>query len=216
MADPDELLTTLRAALLALEETRADLLALAARVVALTEEVAARAPDPAAVEAAVEARTAALRPQIAAADALGHGRLHLGEEVDKYTVSNADGPPCLELLPICKARCCALVFGLSTQDLDEGIIKWDHGQPYLIRHGDDGRCVHQDRATGACGCYQHRPAPCRSYDCRDDPRIWTDFARRELAPEGTRREPLDGFRMQVAHGRDLALAFEALSLRRQK
>ena len=109
-----------------------------------------------------------------------------------------------------------LVFGLSTQDLDEGLIQWDHGQPYLIRHDADGFCTHQDRATGQCGCYQVRPAPCRSYDCRKDARIWTDFDQRVLAPEGTVREPLDAFRMEVARDRDVALMFESLSLRRQK
>lgn len=226
MAAPDDdgrdpidvaaVVTTLRAALLAIEETRADLITLAARVVALTETVAVSTSAPAALEAAVDARTDELRPQIAAADALGPGRLHLGGDVDKYAVSNADGPPCLELLPICRARCCGLVFGLSTQDLDEGIIKWDHGQPYLIRHDADGLCTHQVRATGECGCYQARPAPCRSYDCRRDPRIWTDFDQRLLAPPDTRRDPEAGFRMEVARDRDLALTFEGLSLRRQK
>jgi len=215
MDDP-ELLRTLRATLLSLEETRADLLALAARVVALTEQVATLAPAPAALEAAVDDRTAALAPQIAAADALGHGRLHLGGTIDKYTVSNADGPPCLEILPICKGRCCALVFGLSTQDLDEGVIQWDHGQPYLIKHDDDGLCTHQSRPAGQCGCYQHRPAPCRSYDCRHDARIWTDYERRILAPDLNRSEPSDSFRMEVVQDRAVALQFEALSLRRQK
>lgn len=215
-ADPDDLLPTLRAALLSLEETRADLLTLAARVVALTEQVAAQTVSPAALEAAVDERTDTLRPQIAAADALGPGRLHLNAELDKYAVSNANGPPCLEVLPICKGRCCALVFGLSTQDLDEGIIKWEHGQPYLIRHDADGFCTHQVRPTGECGCYQARPAPCRTYDCRQDDRIWTDFDQRILAPEGTRRDPLDRFRMEVARDRDVAMMFEGQSLRRQK
>lgn len=172
------------------------------------------APSAELAEAALEARTAALRPQIAAADALGPGRLHLGADVDKYQVSNEHGPPCLELLPICKARCCSMVFGLSSQDLDEGVIKWDHGQPYLIRHEADGFCTHQDRTTGACGCYQQRPAPCRSYDCRNDPRVWTDFDQRILAPAGTRTDPSERFRMETADERARALLFEAMSLRR--
>jgi Fe-S-cluster containining protein len=212
--DPAELLRTLRAALLSIEETRADLVALAARVVALGEQVAVLTPSPAATDAALDARTAVLRPQIAAADALGDGRLHLGGTVDKYQISNADGPPCLEVLPICKGRCCALVFGLSTQDLDEGVIKWDHGQPYLIRHDADGLCTHQVRPTGECGCYHHRPAPCRTYDCRNDARIWVDFERRILAPPNARREPSARFRMESAQDLALALTFESLSLRR--
>jgi hypothetical protein len=31
--------------------------------------------------------------------------------------------------------------------------------------------------------YEHRPAICRTYDCRKDPRIWIDFEKRIPAPE---------------------------------
>jgi len=62
-------------------------------------------------------------------------------------------------------------------------VRWDHGRPYLIRHDADGACTHLDRALGTgCTVYAQRPATCRTYDCRTDPRIWRDFARRELAP----------------------------------
>ena len=57
------------------------------------------------------------------------------------------------------------------------------GRPYLLRHGPDGRCAHLG-PTG-CDAYAHRPATCRRYDCRDDPRVWTDYARRELASAAT-------------------------------
>ncbi len=204
---------TARATLLALEEVRGQLHALAAQVVAVTEAVAAAGPDPAAAEAAILERAAALRPGIAAADAMDVGRLQLGATVDKYQVSNDGGPPCLELLPICGGRCCALTFALSTQDLEEGVIKWDHGRPYLIRHDDDGRCTHQRRSDGACGCYTHRPAPCRTYDCRGDRRIWTNFERRELAPAMTPDAVDAGFRAEVVAERDLALLLEALAVR---
>lgn len=176
-----DLIRTARATLLAVEELRSDLHALAARVVALGEQVAAGAPDPSAVEAAVDARAAELVRAIATADANGPGRVHLGDAHDKYAIVAEDGgPPCLELLPICQARCCTLSFALSSQDLDEGVVRWDHGQPYLIRQDATGRCVHQ--RDHACGCYAQRPAPCRAFDCRADPRIWRDYAAREPAP----------------------------------
>ena len=149
-------------------------------MVALGEQVAATTSDPRAAEAAVDARAAELVRAIAVADTDAPGRLHLGDAVDKYEIVADDGPPCLELLPICAARCCTLTFALSSQDLDEGVVRWDHGQPYLIRQDADGRCVHQ--RDHACTCYAQRPAPCRAFDCRSDPRIWRDYAQRELAP----------------------------------
>ena len=33
---------------------------------------------------------------------------------------------------LCKASCCRLPFALSRQDVEEGIVRWDLGQPYLI------------------------------------------------------------------------------------
>jgi Putative zinc- or iron-chelating domain len=207
---------TARATLVALEELRSDLHALAAQVVALAEQVVAAAADPKAADATLAARTRELLPAIALADAMNEGRIQLGNTVDKYQVSNADGPPCLELLPICGGRCCALTFPLSTQDLDEGVIKWDHGRPYLIRHDDDGRCSHQRRPTGDCGCYQHRPAPCRSYDCRNDPRIWTDFTTRQLAPAMQPDQIDSDFRHGAVREREFGLLLESLSVRRRQ
>ena len=35
-------------------------------------------------------------------------------------------------------------------------------------------------------CYSihaQRPVPCRAYDCRQDQRIWSDFAQRIVSPE---------------------------------
>lgn len=211
-----ELVRTLRATWLALEELRGQVHALAAQVVAVTEAVAAGAADRDAAEAAIVARAATLRPAIAAADAMDDGRLQLGAVPDKYGLPDDGGPPCLEVLPICQGRCCALTFALSSQDLDEGVIQWDRGRPYLIRHDDDGRCTHQRRPTGECGCYQHRPAPCRTYDCRDDRRIWTDFATRTLAPAMSPDDVDASFRAEAVRERDLGLTLEALTVRDRK
>lgn len=211
-------LRALRAALLAVEELRGDLLRLAARVVALEDELTRRLPpaEAAAVTAAVEARTPALLAEIQAADLGGPSRLQLGLAVDKYQVpAPADGgPPCLELLPVCQARCCSFTFALSTQDLDEGVVRWDRGRPYLIAQEADGWCTHLSRAGAGCTCYAQRPAPCRSFDCRGDRRVWADYERRVLAelPAGDAPPSADA-RREAARGHELALALEAAALR---
>ncbi len=108
-------------------------------------------------------------------------RVRLRAWVDKYRIPNAD-VDCAALYPLCHARCCSLSFELTTQDLDEGVVRWEVEEPYLIRHEADGYCSHLDRATGGCGVYARRPATCRGYDCRGDRRIWADFDRRIPAP----------------------------------
>ncbi len=107
-----------------------------------------------------------------------HGRVArhlpvLGAAVDKRRVPSAD-IPCDDNLPLCGAICCSLVVHLSQEDLDEGVVAWDPDRPYWIAHVD-GRCAH---FAGGCTIYEARPAPCRSYDCRGDRRIWLDYDRR--------------------------------------
>lgn len=120
----------------------------------------------------------------------------LGAAVDKYAVENAD-VPCAENLKWCKAICCSLVVHLSPQDLDEGVVQWDAARPYWIAHAH-GRCAH---FADGCTIYPQRPAPCRSFDCRADTRIWLDYARRIPNPNlerlavasanARRRPPID-------------------------
>jgi Fe-S-cluster containining protein len=43
----------------------------------------------------------------------------------------------------------------------------------------DGACTH--REGHFCSVYDNRPAVCRTYDCRRDKRIWSDYERRILA-----------------------------------
>ena len=221
MADDarDDGVDGLRAANLAVADLRAELHHLAAQVVALIEVVGDRlgAPIDDAVDAAAGPILERLELALERADALG--RLELATVVDKYAIDTSGGPPCEELFPICGARCCALQHPLSSQDLDEGVIRWDRGQPYLIAH-DAGRCVHQEASTGACTAYAHRPARCRTYDCRDDPRIWIDYAQRIPAPLGALSDhvpPLDPSRLlERERARELALAGEAIALRRRQ
>jgi Fe-S-cluster containining protein len=101
--------------------------------------------------------------------------------VSKYEFKGGTEIDCESRLPLCKAACCRLPFALSKQDVKEGIIEWDLGQPYMNARGADGYCSHLDRCSGGCGSYDHRPIPCRGYDCREDKRIWL-ILRRTVNP----------------------------------
>lgn len=126
----------------------------------------------------------------------------VGSSEDKYKVESPADLDCAALMPLCKGRCCRLTFALSFQDLEEGVVQWSYSTPYRIRQGDDGYCVHSEAESRRCGVYDKRPSVCRTYDCREDKRIWTDFERRIPAPEsavrprprlyGIRRPPPDG------------------------
>ncbi|HEV2860979.1 MAG TPA: YkgJ family cysteine cluster protein [Pyrinomonadaceae bacterium] len=102
---------------------------------------------------------------------------------------DADGAPlnaeidCEARLHLCHAACCRLRFALTARDVEEGRVKWNLGQPYMIRQGDDGYCHHLDRPSQRCGIYEERPFVCRAYDCRGDKRIWEDFEQRQVSPE---------------------------------
>lgn len=110
---------------------------------------------------------------------------------DKYAAENNVVIDCLERLPVCRARCCRYSFCLTEQDLDEGVARWDYGQPYWMRKRPDGYCVHCDPATYRCLIFEHRPYVCRVYDCRRDERIWLDFAAGRLNPQVWQDSPGD-------------------------
>jgi Fe-S-cluster containining protein len=204
----------LRRAMLGVDSVRDDVIQLAAHVVALTDELERRFGS---IDDAVERALPAKLEEIRVTDERSLGRLLLGDAEDKYRAEPA-GPDCTALLPICKARCCKLHFWLSTQDLDEGVIRWDYGRPYMIRQRiDDDYCVHNDPERHGCTVYDHRPLPCRRYDCRNDKRIWADFdnhipaddspfARKDL-PTGQTIDLVERVR-----ARQLALAMESFSL----
>ncbi len=100
---------------------------------------------------------------------------------DKYTVTG-DPVDCESRLPLCQARCCSFAVALSRQDIAEGQLAWEIDQPYRLARGPDGYCGHLGREDGRCQRYEHRPAVCRVYSCRTDPRIWLDFDARIPAP----------------------------------
>lgn len=103
---------------------------------------------------------------------------------DKYAMQGATAEiDCADRLSLCHAACCRLRFALSEEDVTGGTIQWTLSEPYLNRQGEDGYCVHNDPDTRGCGVYADRPAVCRGYDCREDPRIWLDFDNRVVNPD---------------------------------
>ncbi len=110
--------------------------------------------------------------------------VRLGQAVDKYALGPLPEIDCASLVHLCKARCCTLTVFCSAQDLDERVVQWDYAQPYRLRKRDeDGYCTHSEPETHRCTIYSQRPAVCRTYDCRQDRRIWRDFSRRLPAEE---------------------------------
>lgn len=107
----------------------------------------------------------------------GIGLMYQDPEYDKYSFEHEANIDCLGRLHVCKAICCKFPFALSKQDVEEGIIRWEFGRPYLIAHGEDGYCLHLDRETYQCTVRKHRPVPCRGFGCHDNEKwkIWDDF-----------------------------------------
>jgi hypothetical protein len=94
---------------------------------------------------------------------------------DKYSFQGEAHIDCENRVHLCKAACCRLSFPLSRQDISEGIVKWELGSPYLIAQDERGYCKHMEQSSCRCTIREHRPIPCRAYDCRQDSRIWSDF-----------------------------------------
>ena len=105
------------------------------------------------------------------------------DERDKYTFDETVEIDCESRVHLCKAACCRMSFALSQQDVEEGVIKWDLGRPYLIAQDSDGYCRHLDRTSNCCTVRDQRPLPCRGYDCRKDKRVWMDFEKRIVNPD---------------------------------
>jgi len=103
-------------------------------------------------------------------------------EFDKYFFTGEVEIDCESRLNICRAACCKLTFALSKQDIQERVVHWNLSDPYLIAHSSDGYCVHLDKSNCHCTIREHRPVPCRAYDCRNEKRIWIDFEKRIVNP----------------------------------
>jgi hypothetical protein len=113
----------------------------------------------------------------------GVGVLLQEPEFDKYAFEGEAEVHCADRVSVCKAACCRLPFALSKQDIREGVVHWELGEPYIIAQGQDGYCTHLDRSSLHCAVREHRPVPCRAYDCRKDNQIWLDFENRHINPE---------------------------------
>ena len=108
-------------------------------------------------------------------------KLRLSMIDDKYSVDSPD-IDCASRIPLCGARCCSFDVALSRQDLVERKLPFVIERPYeLPRDPVTKRCACMDDA-GACTAYDYRPATCRTYDCREDRRVWIDFDARIPAP----------------------------------
>ena len=73
---------------------------------------------------------------------------------------------CFSRLHLCQAACCTFRVYLTTQDLDEAIVKWEYANPYFVRLRDGKYCLHCDPDSLSCQIHQHRPYTCRTFDCR--------------------------------------------------
>ncbi len=113
----------------------------------------------------------------------GTGVLLQEPEYDKYKFGQEAEIDCASRVQLCGAACCRLPFALSKQDVREGILHWELGQPYIIAQDKDGFCTHLDRSGCQCTVRESRPVPCRAYDCRKDKAIWLDFHKKIINPD---------------------------------
>ncbi|HEY5928305.1 MAG TPA: hypothetical protein VIV11_41740 [Kofleriaceae bacterium] len=116
-------------------------------------------------------------------------KIRLSLVTDKYEV---DSPPidCASRIHLCNARCCSFEVALSPQDIRERKLPFMIDQPYLLpRDPVTKKCACMD-AAGACTAYEQRPATCRTYDCREDARVWIDYDARIPAPLPESLRPL--------------------------
>ena len=113
------------------------------------------------------------------------GLLYQDPEEDKYSFEKNPDIDCQSCLQTCKAICCKIPFALSSQDVYEGLVRWEFGRPYLIGHDDEGYCVHLNKENYKCTAYDHRPVPCRGFSCRENEKwpVWKDFDKGLINPE---------------------------------
>ena len=119
----------------------------------------------------------------------GNPQVMLNKMPDKYSAEGKVILDCASRVELCKAACCTFRFYLTPQDLDERIVKWDYGNPYWVRCRADGYCMHCDPDSLTCEVHEQRPYTCRSYDCRQDKRVWVDFEKRIPSPDLLKGKP---------------------------
>jgi Fe-S-cluster containining protein len=114
---------------------------------------------------------------------LGQGVVVQDPETDKYSFEATAVIDCASKVAFCRASCCRLPFALSKQDINERLVQWDFSRPYMIAQGQSNYCVHLHAEKKCCSIREHRPTPCRGYDCRKDERIWVNFENNEINPD---------------------------------
>lgn len=102
--------------------------------------------------------------------------------IDKYAFEGGPEIDCENRIPLCKAACCRLSVFLTRDDVAEGVLRWEMADPYVLARARDGYCAHMNVGTCQCTVYEKRPLTCRTYDCRQDKRIWLDFEARIPQP----------------------------------
>jgi Fe-S-cluster containining protein len=178
-ADRDDLDDGLRFLHVLGMQTKLDVSDAMSRVLALTEELVARGVISL---RGLEERVERVR-QTENERTAGQAVVQVGPAIDKYSITEVPQIDCASLISLCKGRCCRLSFPLSFQDLDERILRFDYSKPYLIAQGEGGYCVHSSSETRGCTVYENRPSICRTYDCRQDTRVWKDFDKKIPADE---------------------------------
>jgi Fe-S-cluster containining protein len=108
--------------------------------------------------------------------------IHEQADADKYQLKDLPEIDCESRKHICHTACCGFTFSLSIQDIHEG-VRWNLANPFVSVRGDNGYCVHWQPDGMRCSLYERRPLSCRTYDCRNDPRIWVDFDKKIINPE---------------------------------
>ena len=78
---------------------------------------------------------------------------------------------CDARMSTCHAVCCKLKFALSTEEVEQRIVKWDIGHPYIIRQNSNGYCCHNDAETG-----RMRRVPQPTHGCAADTAAGTTTA----------------------------------------
>ncbi len=82
----------------------------------------------------------------------------------------------------CEAACCtSFSVVLTPEEAASGKYMWDVAFPYRLLTNDAGECVYLDSERRRCTIWADRPIVCRSYDCRDDGRIWSNYQSRMLS-----------------------------------
>lgn len=94
-----------------------------------------------------------------------------GDESDDEADADVD---CGRYLNSCRARCCTLMFALTKDEVELGMVQYNRQRPYFIARDADGLCPHLDRQNLRCEVWENRPLRCRRYDCCDNRDIWPE------------------------------------------